>query len=179
MAWMLSMVDGRHASARFAESPPSLQLLGSGGTRTDAQSVNLARRLAVEITDRALKDEMPSPDWDIGILRDTVDLVHKNNGHLVFFDVPESSLFKRLYTTPTRRRDIAVFQAQADHWGAPVLAPPLSYTDDDLPDLWHASADLARRFSMELGRAWVRAAGSIPQIHSEIGECATGEAAVR
>jgi hypothetical protein len=36
------------------------------------------------------------------------------------------------------------------------LSPELSYSDDELPDLWHARKDLAFRFSAELARAWAR-----------------------
>jgi hypothetical protein len=83
----------------------------------------------------------------------------------VFFEMPVSSVFGRLYATPLRQEDIRIFREQAKDWGAPVLQPQVSFSDRDFPDLWHLDSRSASSFSSELARAWfenLRATGQAP-----------------
>jgi hypothetical protein len=85
---------------------------------------------------------------------------------VVFFDMPLSSGFARLFATPMRQEDIHVFREQARLWGTPVLRTQVSFTDEDFPDLWHIGPSLAPTFTAELAKAWVhtlRTTGQSPR----------------
>ena len=166
VTWIAALLDEEQRFDPFGENIVNKQLLGSGGTLTDEKSVRFARELAVEMTDQALRDEKPLPDWDTSIARDTVKLVQKHKGQVVFFDVPLSETFKRVYATPLRQRDVASFKLQAKTWGTEVLQPVLAYTDEDLPDLWHARKELSVRFSTELARLWAKPTSGLLTVRS-------------
>jgi hypothetical protein len=159
VTWLASMLNDDAPPNPFAENSVATQLLGTGGTLHDEKSVILARDLAVRTTEQALREQQPLASWNPTIVHDIVKLVQKQNGKVVFFDVPLSGAFKRLYTTPVRRADMAAFRSQAEKWGASVLVTDLDYTDKDLPDLWHVRKELALKFSSELARAWTHAIG--------------------
>ena len=103
-----------------------------------------------------IQHESRLPDWRTTIISDIVDLIHRNGGHIVFFDVPLSTPFKRVFTRPTRQQDIREFRNRASSWDAQILTPRVDYTHDDLPDLWHARHDLAVRDTAELANTWTR-----------------------
>jgi len=73
---------------------------------------------------------------------------------VVFFEIPLSSVFARLYAMLLRQEDIRIFR-EARIWGTPVLRPQLSFKTE-------TSQISARRilaspaFSVELARAWVK-----------------------
>jgi hypothetical protein len=154
LGMLLSLLAASPVAA--ASDQRNFHLMGSGGTRTDAQSVSLARRLALELSLQTVDNDAKPTDWSSTITSDIVSLVQKNGGHIVFFDVPLSTPFKHAFNTPARRRDLQGFRNQVFSWNAQFLAPTVQYTDDDLPDLWHAGHDLAQRYSEALANAWTQ-----------------------
>jgi len=95
----------------------------------------------------------------------SISMVDQHGGQVVFFEIPLSSVFARLYAMLLRQEDIRIFREQARIWGTPVLRPQLSFNDRDIPDLWHVGSWLAPAFSVELARAWVetlRTTGKLP-----------------
>jgi hypothetical protein len=156
LGWMLSVLANDSPSPLSSTNQTNIPLTGTGGTKTDAESRELARRRAVEISHQTLEHEVELRDWKTSIVADIVDLVHANNGRIVFFDVPLSTPFKQVYATPMRQHDIREFRNQAHLWDARILTPSVEYTDADLPDLWHAQHDLATRYTRELASLWAR-----------------------
>src|SRR5262249_23500233 len=117
--WMVSVVTDHPVAP--APDERNFHLMGSGGTRTDAQSVSLARRLALDVDQQTPEHDWKPTDWNSTILSDIIDLIQRNGGRVVFFDVPLSTPFKHHFSK--QYRDIQQFRNQALSWNAPLLAP--------------------------------------------------------
>ena len=81
--------------------------MGSGGTRTDPESVKAARELAASYGEHALRSPSDAVDWPHTVLQQLVRLVQSHGGRVVFFEPPESTPFRRAYATPQDVKDVA------------------------------------------------------------------------
>lgn len=98
--------------------------------------------------------ERPWREWDKSILGDLVTMVQRNGGRVVFFEIPQTSMFDRIYHTPMREEDRIAFEKQAAIWGTPILRTNLVYTDEDFPDHFHLSTEKSPEFSALLARKY-------------------------
>lgn len=165
IAWLLHLTNGRIRPNPFTYVPVHYGLASGGGIRTDPASLQVARKAALRFTDQSLKNEKPLREWDTAVLSDLVQLVRQHGGQVVFFEMPLSSTFARLYATPMRQEDIRIFREHARAWGTPMIRAQLSFAGEDFPDLWHVGPSLAPTFTAELAKAWVetlRAKGQSP-----------------
>lgn len=154
--WLIGLAFGRGSANPFTPAAPYADLVGdTGDIRNDPAALQAARDLAMTLTAEELQLQTPLRGWERTVQRDIVELVRRHGGHVVFFDMPLSSVFARVYTTRTRQDDIRVFRQQARTWGVPLLQPQIAFDDSDLPDLWHLSPSLARSYSVQLARDWV------------------------
>lgn len=150
------------ASGRLPEPSPQAPLgadlegPGPGSSiRGDPAAFAQARQSAQELGVMLLRNQAPFGDWRGSIQEDIARLVQSHGGRMVFFEPPQSEVFAQIYRTPTRRADVAAFAEQARRWGACVVRPPFSTTDEDFPDLWHLHSDRSPEFSAVLARAWL------------------------
>jgi len=162
--WLVNLGLGRISSNPFREGPAPFEPVGPGGIRVDPATLVGARNLAIRLTDEWLAEQRPIRNWSVTIQQDLVDLVRRHGGHVVFFDVPLSSVFSRLYATPLRKEDIRIFKEHAQGWGSRLLRPRVPVSDDDLPDLWHVGPWVAPPFSAELAKDWVNAVRGTDQL---------------
>jgi len=166
IGWLLHLSSGHIGSNPFMDVPVHYGLLGGGGgLRTGREAFSRAREAAFRFTSESLRNEQPIREWGTSVLSDLVQLVRRHGGQVVFFEMPVSSVFGRLYATPLRQEDIRIFREQAKIWGTPVLLPQLAFSDRDFPDLWHLDSRAASVFSEDLARAWVedlRTTGKVP-----------------
>jgi hypothetical protein len=124
--------------------------------RTDPASIQAARNLALQITAEWVDREIPTHDWRESVQRDLVEMVERRGGRVMFFMLPQSSVFARLENNPGRQRDMQNLTEHARRWNTDILSPHVEFSDEDLPDLWHVSHNLARSFSRELARDWLK-----------------------
>jgi hypothetical protein len=155
--WLVNLGVGRISSNPFREDPAPVEPVGAGGIRADPATIVGGRELAIRLTDEWLAEQRPIRNWSATIQQDMVELVRRHRGHVVFFDVPQSSVFSRLYATPLRKQDIRLFEEHAQGWDSRLLRPRIAFSDDDFPDLWHVGSWIAAPFSAELAKEWVNA----------------------
>lgn len=131
----------------------NLDINPRGGIRTEF----LHRQLIERIYRQWLEDDRETlfrdwQEWDKTVLADIVKLVRANDGQVVFFEMPLSSLNDLLYGAEGREEDRASFLAQAKEWGIPVVETSFASTDEDLPDWIHLSRPKAEEFSKVLAK---------------------------
>jgi len=176
VSWLVGLRSGSVPSTPFRFDPDNL--VGPDlSYQPDAVFLLKARELALRTTDESLANQVAVRGWETTIQEDLLQLVRRHGGGVVFFDVPLSSVFARLYASPLRQDDIRLFARQAQVWGAPILRPRMEFTDNDMSDLWHLNSSLAPTFSIELARTWVdvlRARGEEPAVGPDFGEADDG-----
>jgi hypothetical protein len=123
--------------------------------RTDDAALHAARELAQQLATEFEKSTVPMRDWRGTVIDDLVTLLHRVDGHLVFFPPPESEAFRRGYRSSLRQEDAAVFAEQVRRWGACLVQPSFTYTDEDLPDLWHLRPERSPAFATTLTDGWL------------------------
>lgn len=121
--------------------------------RRDPVAVAQARQGAFQTASMLEQNQAPIRDWRGSIQEAMAQLVRRHGGQMVFIEPPLSDVFQRIYRTDMRREDIALFARQAADWQSCVLNPKFTYTDADLPDLWHLRPELAPAFSRALAHA--------------------------
>ena len=131
-----------------------------GGIRTDLLDRERARQLAVEEGRRALEHERLVADWDETVVADIVRSVHAAGGRVAFFEMPMSSPQAAPYRTFLADQNRATFDRWAQRQGTVVLRLQRSYSDSDVPDLWHLSAARADEFTADLVRSWLALTGA-------------------
>jgi hypothetical protein len=130
--------------------------------RADPAAMAFARQLARQVSEQLASGQRPIREWGGTIAEDLVRLVQRGGGRVVFFDVPQSETFLRAYRTPVRQEDAAVFSRQAKEWGACVVRPGFSYSDEDLPDFWHLRLERVAEYTRALAAAWLDTCGGPP-----------------
>jgi hypothetical protein len=148
-----------HLGARAPESQSGFteeELRIRGGIQADPAITRDAERVFKKYCERE-KNVLNRPwqRWQDTILQDIVDLVHANGGHVVFFEVPQPTIFNRIYGSSLREKDRAVFRAWADQVGATLVRADFVYTDADFPDNFHLAASLCGAYSTSLADAYV------------------------
>jgi hypothetical protein len=144
--------EGGNLLVALVGTPPSA-LVEAGGIRTDAGGIAAARRLASERSRRDMETQRPLGDWNGTVLARLVSYVQAKGGHVVFYEMPLSSVQRAPLETPLMLAERARFRVVCALWHARFLDLPFPTTDQDFPDLWHLSA--ARR--VEFSRAFAKA----------------------
>jgi len=157
----LEQVLPQLAAGRLPDLQPNLQvgydLQGPGNAssiRVDPAAVAQARASAVEVAGLLERQQAPMRNWNDSIQEALARLVRQHGGQVVFLAPPLSEPFQRIYRTAVRQEDIAYFARQAAEWGSCVVRPDFTYTDEDLPDLWHLKPELAPAYTQALARTF-------------------------
>jgi hypothetical protein len=123
--------------------------------RHDPAALEVARKLARDMGERLGRNQAPIRDWRGTLPEALARLAQSAGGGLVFFEPPLSEAFLQGYRTKVRQEDAALFALQAREWGACVVRPAFTYSDDDLPDLWHLRPERVAEFTRAVAVAWI------------------------
>jgi len=123
--------------------------------RTDPATLVVARELAQRFGGQMARDQVPVREWQGTIPEALVRLVQAAGGHVVFFGPPLSEAFMEGYRTKVRQEDAALFARQAREWGACVVRTAFTYSDDDLPDLWHLRPERVAEYTRAVALTWL------------------------
>jgi len=93
-------------------------------------------------------------DWDDTVVATLVANVHAAGGHVVFLSIPLSEPMSVGLRTPTAQANRLRFEDALARWGATRLEVPLTFSDDDFPDLWHISRQGRDRFTAAVIDVW-------------------------
>ena len=133
-------------------------LQGPGHTtsiRPDPAALVPARALAWRMGDEATRFQGPIREWHGTITEALVRLVRTAGGQVVFFEPPLSEAFLQVHRTKLRQEDAGIFASQAREWGACLVRPNFTYSDDDLPDLWHLRPERVSEYTRAVATAWL------------------------
>jgi hypothetical protein len=92
--------------------------------------------------------------WDTTVVATLVETVHAAGGRVIFLTIPLSGPMSVGLRTPIALANQLQFDAALARWGATRLAVPVTFTDDDFPDLWHISRQGRDRFTAAVINAW-------------------------
>jgi hypothetical protein len=139
--------------------PPSpgqkIDLSESGGVKTNPGDIEKIRVSAERFAREQTDAQKPFSNWDETVLADLIGLIKSHNGKVIFFKMPVSSVQLKVFRTKIHRDNKVLFKRQLKKWGAVILYPDFSYTDDDFPDLWHLRNSRCAEFSGKLAQAYI------------------------
>jgi hypothetical protein len=140
-----------------AAPAPTADLRSTGGIRTDAEGIENAKKLAVELAKQSLDHQVPQREWEKSIVADLVKLIQQAGGQVVFYEMPLHSVQAAPYQTPLRQADRVAFRQQATEWNCRYLEPDFVAPDVDFPDYWHLRKSRSQEFATKLAEAWYKA----------------------
>jgi hypothetical protein len=123
--------------------------------RSDPATLAVAREQARRLGEQMARYDVPMREWRGTIPEDLARLVRAAGGHVVFFEPPQSEAFLRAYRKEVRREDAAAFAHQARAWGACVVRPAFTYSDEDLPDWWHLRPERVAEYTRAVAVGWL------------------------
>jgi hypothetical protein len=150
---MKEQVVARLVTVHEDAEPMDADLARRGGIRRDPKTIERVRALQRQRGRRMLESQMPLRDWDGTALATLSDVVGEHGGHLVLFEMPQSSILTAPMETALRREDRALFEDWARRRGIVILKPDFTTTDEDFPDLLHLAAPKAKAFTKVLADA--------------------------
>jgi hypothetical protein len=132
-----------------------VDLSTKAGARNDAYGVELVRQeiMKAAITESREQHEITEQDWEKSVLKSIVTLVRSQGGEVMLLNIPISSLEGQPLHTRQREIDRKTFNRVASKWKLKTLQVPLSYNDDDFPDLLHLSHTRSKQFAIDTARA--------------------------
>ncbi|MGE5340928.1 MAG: hypothetical protein ACM3SY_05535 [Candidatus Omnitrophota bacterium] len=133
---------------------PQPDLTQRGGIKTDPKALEMIRASAVTFANEMLSEQRDFQNWDQTVLADLIRLIESYNGTVVFYTMPASSVYSRVFNTNLHQKNKATFKKQLKKWNIPLLYPEFSYTDEDFPDLWHMKLSRSFEFSEKLADAY-------------------------
>jgi hypothetical protein len=130
-------------------------LTNAGGIRNDADGVEAARALAVNLARQDMACQVPVSGWEKRIVADLIHLVRQGSGQVVFYEMPLHPVQAAMFQTDIRKADRAAFREQTRAWGTPFLAPDFVSGDEDFPDYWHLRQSRSAEFATKLAQSWM------------------------
>lgn len=154
-----SLIVQRRYAEIFGDLPLGADLRAHGRLYDNAELVSAARDSAGRF--QAAVENLP-PAWSSGEptgVEAAVERVRASGGHVIFFEPPETEVFREAYASEAFLRERRAFEARADagHWVR--LVPAFPHTDADFPDLWHLHPSRAPAFTRALAEAWLSSPG--------------------
>ena len=158
-SWSYYARAGWHSltGRRADDGAEEIELAAAGGVRTSRAMFVAARKLAEEMSMRALRDQrvLTSQDIEASILLSLSAFLKKEGADVVIFTIPMSSVQQRTSATEAGRRNRDLVAVALKRAGMELLRVEFPTTDDDFPDLWHLRHVRAREFSRALARAYL------------------------
>lgn len=104
--------------------------------------------------------ERPWRDWDNTVLRSIVDMVQEQGGRVVFFHVPQYSIYRRIYyDIPARDEDRQAIREFRERLGIPYLDPEFQTTDESFPDRFHLGIPQSEAYTKAFAKKYLEQIG--------------------
>jgi hypothetical protein len=128
-------------------------IAGGRGLKSDEESIDMIRRMALESAETALKEQkllIPLSDNDMNnsIMARLKELIVSNGGRVYFLDMPQHSSQEEMFTTEYSLRNREVFYNWAIRNGCEFLnTGDFKYNDLDFPDYFHLGKNRMAEFT--------------------------------
>lgn len=125
-------------------------ILARGGIKVDEDAVKAARKFAYSYFEEYAKKMklIDKSQWEKSRLDDIIKLTKKNNSRLILFNLPVSSLEKKVYEKEISKKNYIIFQDYLRESDITFIdLNHTTYSDEDFPDLWHLSRNKAIEFT--------------------------------
>lgn len=93
-------------------------------------------------------------DWNTTVVATLVETVQAAGGRVVFLTLPLSEAMSAGLRTPIAQANRQGFDDALARWGTTRLQVPVTFTEDDFPDLWHLGRSGRDRFTTALIDVW-------------------------
>lgn len=136
-----------HLTGLWSAAPPD----DERGVRRDVDDLSRIRAAAVANGQIAARAPVV-PDWSETVTAWIVRQVQAAGGSVVFYRMPMSAAMG--VSSASIVENARTLAEQAVRWNVPMLAPQVTFTEADFPDLWHLSAESSVAFTDALVAAW-------------------------